>query len=66
MSYYTFRVALKRFKFKFTSFPNVERSYHLMELPTKILIGEGVLEKLGSFVEETSSSKKIVIVSGKT
>jgi glycerol-1-phosphate dehydrogenase [NAD(P)+] len=36
-----------------------------MELPTKILIGEGVLEKLGSFVEETSSSKKIVIVSGK-
>jgi glycerol-1-phosphate dehydrogenase [NAD(P)+] len=36
-----------------------------MELPTKVLIGEGVIEKLGSFVEEASTSKKIVVVSGK-
>ncbi len=41
------------------------KSQHLMELPTKILIGEGVIEKLGSFVEETSSSRKILVVSGK-
>jgi glycerol-1-phosphate dehydrogenase [NAD(P)+] len=35
-----------------------------MEFPTKILIGRGVLEKLGEFVEDTSGQKKVVIASG--
>jgi glycerol-1-phosphate dehydrogenase [NAD(P)+] len=39
-------------------------SFHLMELPTKVLIGEGVLSKLGEFVEESAGSKKVLIASG--
>ena len=39
-------------------------SFHLMELPTKVLIGDGVLSKLGDFVEESAGSKKVLIASG--
>ena len=35
-----------------------------MELPTKVLIGDGVLAKLGEFVEESAGRRKIVIASG--
>jgi len=35
-----------------------------MELPTKVLIGDGVLSKLGEFVEESAGPRKIVIASG--
>jgi glycerol-1-phosphate dehydrogenase [NAD(P)+] len=37
---------------------------HLMELPTKVLIGDGVLSKLGEFIEESARSGKVVIASG--
>jgi glycerol-1-phosphate dehydrogenase [NAD(P)+] len=39
-------------------------SFHLMELPTKVLIGDGVLAKLGDFVEESAGSKRVLIASG--
>jgi glycerol-1-phosphate dehydrogenase [NAD(P)+] len=39
-------------------------TFHLMELPTKVLIGDGVLSKLGEFVEESAGPRKIVIASG--
>jgi len=35
-----------------------------MELPTKVLIGEGVLSKLGEFIEESAGSKKVLVASG--
>jgi glycerol-1-phosphate dehydrogenase [NAD(P)+] len=35
-----------------------------MELPTKVLIGEGVISKLGEFVEESAGSGRIVIAAG--
>jgi len=35
-----------------------------MELPTKVLIGQGVLSKLGEFIEETSTRKKVVVAAG--
>ena len=38
--------------------------YHLMELPTKVLIGDGVISKLGDFVRESAGSRKVVIASG--
>ncbi len=41
-------------------------SYHLMELPTKVLIGEGVISKLGDFIKESAGSGSIVIASGAT
>ena len=37
---------------------------HLMELPTKVLIGEGVLSKLGEFIEGSARSGKVVVASG--
>ncbi|HYB45660.1 MAG TPA: NAD(P)-dependent glycerol-1-phosphate dehydrogenase [Nitrososphaerales archaeon] len=37
---------------------------HLMELPTKVLIGDGVLSQLGEFIEESARGGKIVIASG--
>lgn len=37
---------------------------HLMELPTKILIGEGVLSKLGDFVRDSAAGGRVVIASG--
>ena len=39
-------------------------SFHLMELPTRVLIGDGVLNKLGEFVEESAGPKKVLIASG--
>lgn len=35
-----------------------------MELPTKILIGSGVLQKLGEFVVESAGSRRVVVASG--
>jgi glycerol-1-phosphate dehydrogenase [NAD(P)+] len=35
-----------------------------MELPTKVLIGHGVLAKLGDFIDESSGSKNVVIAAG--
>lgn len=37
---------------------------HLMELPTKVLIGEGVIGKLGEFLRESAGEKKVIISSG--
>ncbi len=37
--------------------------YHLMELPTKVLIGDGVIEKLGGFVAD-KGPRRTVISSG--
>lgn len=34
--------------------------YHLMELPTKVLIGDGVISKLGEFVGESAKGKAVV------
>lgn len=44
--------------------PNVEPRYHLMELPNKVLIGEGILGRLGEFVGDEARKKKVVIASG--
>ncbi len=38
--------------------------YHLMELPTRVLIGEGVISKLGEFVKDSTGGKRVVIASG--
>jgi glycerol-1-phosphate dehydrogenase [NAD(P)+] len=35
-----------------------------MELPTKVLIGDGVLSKLGEFVQDSTSPKNAVIAAG--
>jgi glycerol-1-phosphate dehydrogenase [NAD(P)+] len=42
----------------------VAPAYHLMELPTKVLIGDGVLSKLGEFVGDSAADRKVVIASG--
>ncbi len=39
-------------------------SFHLMELPTKVLIGEGVISKLGEFISDSAGSGRVVISSG--
>ena len=39
-------------------------SYHLMELPTKVLIGDGVINRLGDFLNDSSGGKRIVISAG--
>ncbi len=39
-------------------------SYHLMELPTKVLIGDGVIDRLGEFLKESAGDRKVVISSG--
>lgn len=39
-------------------------SFHLMELPTKVLIGDGVIGKLGDFLRESAGGGKIVISAG--
>ena len=44
--------------------PNVEPSYHLMELPTKVLIGERVISKLGDFVRDSVGEKGVLVASG--
>lgn len=42
----------------------MDAGYHLMELPTKVLIGEGVISRLGEFLKESAGEKKVVISSG--
>jgi glycerol-1-phosphate dehydrogenase [NAD(P)+] len=42
----------------------VEQNSHLMELPTKIMIGDGVLPKLGEFIDEYSRGGKVVVAAG--
>ena len=42
----------------------MDAGYHLMELPTKVLIGEGVISRLGEFLKESAGGKKVVISSG--
>lgn len=39
-------------------------SFHLMELPTRVLIGDGVVSKLGEFVGDSAVGKKVVISAG--
>ena len=43
---------------------NVDSSSHLMELPTKVLIGDGVLSSLGEFVKESAGRKNVVVAAG--
>lgn len=42
----------------------MEPRYHLMELPTKVLIGDGVISKLGEFLKDSAGGGKVVISSG--
>jgi glycerol-1-phosphate dehydrogenase [NAD(P)+] len=42
----------------------VDPTYHLMELPTKVLIGDGVISKLGEFVADSAGDRRAVIASG--
>ena len=42
----------------------MDSNFHLMELPTKVLIGDGVLSRLGEFISESSSEKGVVIAAG--
>jgi glycerol-1-phosphate dehydrogenase [NAD(P)+] len=35
-----------------------------MELPTKVLIGEGVISKLGEFVSDSAAGRRVVVASG--
>ena len=42
----------------------MDSGYHLMELPTKVLIGEGVVSMLGDFLEDSAGGKKVVVASG--
>ena len=42
----------------------MDTSFHLMELPTKVLIGEGVMSRLGDFVSDSAGARKVVISSG--
>jgi len=44
--------------------PNVDPGYHLMELPTKVLIGEGVIVKLGEFLKDSAGDRKVVVAAG--
>lgn len=42
----------------------MDPAYHLMELPTKVLIGDGVLSMLGDFVRDSAGGRKVVVASG--
>ena len=42
----------------------VDSGYHLMELPTKVLIGDGVISKLGEFLKDSAGGKGVVIAAG--
>ena len=42
----------------------MDPGYHLMELPTKVLIGSGVISKLGDFVGDSAGDRELVIASG--
>jgi len=42
----------------------VDSGYHLMELPTKVLIGDGVISKLGEFLKDSARGRTVVIAAG--
>lgn len=42
----------------------MDQTFHLMELPTRVLIGDGVLSELGDFVRETVGRGKVVVAAG--
>lgn len=42
----------------------MDSGYHLMELPTRVLIGNGVISKLGDFLEESGGEGHVVIAAG--
>jgi len=42
----------------------MDSGYHLMELPTKVLIGDGVISKLGEFLEDSAGDRRVVISAG--
>ena len=42
----------------------MDPSFHLMELPTKVLIGEGVISRLGDFVKDSAGRRKVIVASG--
>ena len=42
----------------------MDPGYHLMELPTKVLIGDGVISKLGDFVKDSAGGRRVVVASG--
>ena len=44
--------------------PHVDPGYHLMELPTKVLIGGGVISVLGDFVKDSAGGGRVVVASG--
>ncbi len=39
-------------------------SYHLMELPTKVLIGDGVISRLGDFLSDSPGRGRVVVSAG--
>jgi len=43
---------------------NVDTGSHLMELPTKVLIGAGVLSRLGEFIQDSTRSGGPVVAAG--
>ncbi len=42
----------------------MDSASHLMELPTKVLIGDGVLSKLGEFIRESAGDSTVVVAAG--
>jgi glycerol-1-phosphate dehydrogenase [NAD(P)+] len=58
---HTLLIALKSLS---SPLANVDSHSHLMELPTKVLIGDGVLSQLGGFIEESSGAGRVVVASG--
>jgi glycerol-1-phosphate dehydrogenase [NAD(P)+] len=42
----------------------VASEFHLMEFPTKILIGEGVLSRLADFISESARRERVVVAAG--
>ena len=42
----------------------MDARFHLMELPTKVLIGDGVISKLGDFLKDYSGGRQVVISAG--
>ena len=42
----------------------MDSRYHLMELPTKVLIGDGVISKLGDFLADSAGGKAVVVAAG--
>jgi glycerol-1-phosphate dehydrogenase [NAD(P)+] len=42
----------------------VDSGFHMMELPTKILIGDGVISKLGEFIEDSTRGQEVLISAG--